>query len=390
MGLPSNAVGGAGAGRPPSEETGVGTFYSAWLIGHEQGGGAATERVFGVESKASRIGINESAVLNISFQPDSVLEGIVAVDARPQTPPITNASGPALDTTPDDLASPISSNSSSSFEILFDSPRVVGGGGGSGGGGGGGGRGGGGGVSGSIDDRSGRRENSSSAQTKQKSRGNSVSTPAHVVDNILYRRSVDGAIFYKFSGKWYYVDTPDACAGLQLHAAIPLNQQCNEGHLASIGMLGGSTDVSGWCPTNGFGGTAYAPFIKTIPEKKKLCRKAISHVRGTAHKGIQPSPQRAKSKQLGRTPGAGTGNTGIQQGKSAVATPYNLIPGGGERYLLSMVKAMQLMGEHVDIIVYPGNSCATVQCVKGTAEAVRVDIGTIEAAPPAQQLHHRH
>ena len=129
-----------------------------------------------------------------------------------------------------------------------------------------------------------------------------------------------------------------------------------------------------------------APWLlcATMPEKKKLCHKASSHVRSTVHKDTERLAHGAKSKHSRHTTGVGTGGKGMRQAKSAVATPYNLIPGGGERYLLSMAKAMQLMGEHVDIIVYPGNSCATVQCVKGTAEAVRVGIGMIKAATSAQ------
>lgn len=39
-----------------------------------------------------------------------------------------------------------------------------------------------------------------------------------------------------------------------------------------------------------------------------------------------------------------------------------------------MVRAMQLMGEFVDILVFSENTCATNACVNRTAHAVRVDI----------------
>ena len=59
---------------------------------------------------------------------------------------------------------------------------------------------------------------------------------------------------------------------------------------------------------------------------------------------------------------------------SAVATIYNMVPGGGEKYLLSLVRALQKMGHHVDILVLLGNGCSTVECVRTTAEAVNVEI----------------
>lgn len=62
------------------------------------------------------------------------------------------------------------------------------------------------------------------------------------------------------------------------------------------------------------------------------------------------------------------------RGTSAVATPYNLIPGGGEKYLLSMVRAMQGMGEIVDILVFPGNVADRLSIVKETAKELDIDI----------------
>ena len=59
---------------------------------------------------------------------------------------------------------------------------------------------------------------------------------------------------------------------------------------------------------------------------------------------------------------------------SAVATPYHLIPGGGEKYLLSIVRAMQKLGEFVDIYVLSKNVCRNKRCAESTAKAVHVNI----------------
>jgi hypothetical protein len=45
-----------------------------------------------------------------------------------------------------------------------------------------------------------------------------------------------------------------------------------------------------------------------------------------------------------------------------------------------MVRAMQLMGEFVDILVFSENTCATNACVNRTAHAVRVDIDWTKAS----------
>jgi hypothetical protein len=42
---------------------------------------------------------------------------------------------------------------------------------------------------------------------------------------------------------------------------------------------------------------------------------------------------------------------------AAVFTPYHITPGGGEKYLLSIVQAMQYAGYIVVVYVYPGNAC---------------------------------
>ena len=61
-------------------------------------------------------------------------------------------------------------------------------------------------------------------------------------------------------------------------------------------------------------------------------------------------------------------------GTSAVLTPYNLIPGGGEKYLLTIVKAMQLLGESVDILVFPENVARDISAVKATASILGADL----------------
>lgn len=43
--------------------------------------------------------------------------------------------------------------------------------------------------------------------------------------------------------------------------------------------------------------------------------------------------------------------------KAAVYTPYDLVVGGGEKYLLSVVSVLQNMGYHVDVLKDPQNPC---------------------------------
>jgi glycosyltransferase involved in cell wall biosynthesis len=55
-------------------------------------------------------------------------------------------------------------------------------------------------------------------------------------------------------------------------------------------------------------------------------------------------------------------------------TPFQLTPGGGERYFLASAAAFQKMGLAIDIILAHDNVCATLSCIARTADLLRVDI----------------
>eukprot|EP00955_Chlamydomonas_euryale_P004644 49736-Chlamydomonas_euryale.AAC.7 len=59
---------------------------------------------------------------------------------------------------------------------------------------------------------------------------------------------------------------------------------------------------------------------------------------------------------------------------AAVFTPYHITPGGGEKYLLSAVEAMQSMGYFVTIYVRPFNRCASKADLMQTASFLRVTL----------------
>lgn len=63
-------------------------------------------------------------------------------------------------------------------------------------------------------------------------------------------------------------------------------------------------------------------------------------------------------------------------GMAAVFTPYNIVFGGGERYLLSVVSAMQREGYHVDVLVEEYNSCNSTSDLLKVARGLRVDINS--------------
>jgi glycosyltransferase involved in cell wall biosynthesis len=59
---------------------------------------------------------------------------------------------------------------------------------------------------------------------------------------------------------------------------------------------------------------------------------------------------------------------------AAVFTPYHITPGGGEKYLLSIVQAMQSEGMHVTVYVNEDNACANKSMLIETATALRVSL----------------
>ncbi|KAG1661594.1 hypothetical protein FOA52_000769 [Chlamydomonas sp. UWO 241] len=75
------------------------------------------------------------------------------------------------------------------------------------------------------------------------------------------------------------------------------------------------------------------------------------------------------------SPGLWTNFNARRDGKqSAVFTPYHITPGGGEKYLLSAVRAMQSMGHFVTVYVRPGNLCTSITDLMQTAEFLRVPL----------------
>ena len=57
-----------------------------------------------------------------------------------------------------------------------------------------------------------------------------------------------------------------------------------------------------------------------------------------------------------------------------VYTPYHLTPGGGEKMVLSFVKALQQMTScHIDLVVRKDNVCKSIRCLKQLANLLSVD-----------------
>ena len=63
---------------------------------------------------------------------------------------------------------------------------------------------------------------------------------------------------------------------------------------------------------------------------------------------------------------------------AVVMTPYDLTPGGGEKYLLDFCYLMQLRNFHVIILAYADTHCTSMQCIGGLADRVRVPVDNSE------------
>lgn len=63
---------------------------------------------------------------------------------------------------------------------------------------------------------------------------------------------------------------------------------------------------------------------------------------------------------------------------AALYTPYHLVPGGGERYLLTFAKSMQSMAYKVSIFVDPGNPVTTREGVAKLAEVMGIQLQPVE------------
>lgn len=68
------------------------------------------------------------------------------------------------------------------------------------------------------------------------------------------------------------------------------------------------------------------------------------------------------------------------RGMAAVFTPYNILFGGGERYLLTAVAALQAEGYFVDVLVEEGNVCNSTSHVLRVAEGLRVELDPTRVA----------
>lgn len=59
---------------------------------------------------------------------------------------------------------------------------------------------------------------------------------------------------------------------------------------------------------------------------------------------------------------------------AALFTPYNLTPGGGEKYLLTAARTFVDMNYKVTIIIYNRNVCHTKECIQETVDKLNVDL----------------
>lgn len=60
--------------------------------------------------------------------------------------------------------------------------------------------------------------------------------------------------------------------------------------------------------------------------------------------------------------------------KIGLFTPYDLTPGGGERYYLTSALVFQRLGYNVDLLILKNNSCSTKTAVEKTAKYLRVPL----------------
>ena len=76
---------------------------------------------------------------------------------------------------------------------------------------------------------------------------------------------------------------------------------------------------------------------------------------------------------------------------AVIMTPYDLSPGGGEKYTLDFCHKMQLIGLHVVLLAYDDNYCANIYCLAALIERVRVPVKvedlSFRFAPRSQMMH---
>lgn len=61
-------------------------------------------------------------------------------------------------------------------------------------------------------------------------------------------------------------------------------------------------------------------------------------------------------------------------GMAAVFTPYDIVFGGGERYLLAVARSVQMEGYFVDVLVESQNSCNSTERLVEVAKGLRVEL----------------
>jgi len=64
----------------------------------------------------------------------------------------------------------------------------------------------------------------------------------------------------------------------------------------------------------------------------------------------------------------------INKKRAAMFTPYNLTPGGGEKYFLETVHLFQSMGYAVDVFTESYNVCRSKKCILSVADALNVNL----------------
>lgn len=76
-------------------------------------------------------------------------------------------------------------------------------------------------------------------------------------------------------------------------------------------------------------------------------------------------------------------------GMAAVFTPYNIVFGGGERYLLSVVAVMQREGYFVDVLVESQNTCNSTTRLMEVANGLRVAVDSSRVALKIVEKNHQ-
>ena len=144
----------------------------------------------------------------------------------------------------------------------------------------------------------------------------------------VHYRAADGSYFYYLSWNYYYIPVPNLCSNIHLNKPLPM-------------------------PLNYDGSYVDASQYRSIYdlEDSVFCGKRVPKTETYSCQGALP---------------------GMKCG--GVATIYNMIPGGGEKYLLSYIRSMQRSGYFVDLLVLPTNACQEWSCLIQTSKALNVPL----------------